>query len=166
MGYLDDLAAQAHLTAVQSVEQELVANHQGYQKSLIDEDANSAAYYLQELAGAQQKLAMLRPAQRGDGLTERERHWLAQRPTLTADANKLRQVHEVATRLLDAGVQRDSPEYFSGLELRLSAVPGIGGEEALTPTEAARISGVHPTDYNRGVDRLEYLKSLGEYKSR
>jgi len=85
----------------------------------------------------------------------------------------LREIGQVANQLIAAGYQRDSDAFYQALNMRVDKKNT--DTDLPTPDEAVGITmarskysdpdgGKNVNEYNRGVHRLNYEKSLGNYK--
>jgi hypothetical protein len=97
-------------------------------------------------------------------LSPAKQAWIARRQDLAANpliVQGAAYFHDYITKQM--GVPDDSPQYF---ELMSMVVEPQNYQPMMSPTEAAKISGLDAKTYNEGVKRFLQEKAAGAHKDR
>jgi hypothetical protein len=123
--------------------------------SLALRSYNAAKINYDGLTGANQ------PQQQQSGqLSVAQRNFLSRRAALGDDltGKRMRDYATAHVRATNAGLQVDSPEYFSAIEKYCDTMTGDGRQPLLNEREAARVCGISDSEY-----ALAYLKATGQH---
>jgi hypothetical protein len=125
---------------------------QGVMENIMSLEADLQSRYLQlEPRGEQQ-------------MSQAKQEWISRRQDLAANpviAQGAALYHDYIVNKM--GVPDDSPQYF---ELMGMVLEPTNYQPMMTPTEAAKISGVDARTYNQGVNRFLAEKAAGAHKDR
>jgi hypothetical protein len=126
---------------------------QGVMENIFSLEADLQSRYLQ-----------LEPREQQQQMSQAKQEWIARRQDLASNpiiAQGAALYHDYIVNKM--GVKDDSPEYF---ELMSMVVEPQNYQPMMTPSEAAKISGVDARTYNQGVNRFLAEKAAGAHKDR
>jgi hypothetical protein len=106
-----------------STERDIASLEQSLAESIANGDSDAAVDCRRALASYQEQLRGLGGPRQAQ-LSADERRWLAARPGIAGDPQKLRMVAETAQTLMAAGYVRGSPEFFRALEFKTDSEQG------------------------------------------
>jgi hypothetical protein len=169
----DEFTDRAAQLAAQAVETELINATRDYEDAqrLGGEDGASMAADALKRYNAHKieydNLTGANQPQRQDGqLSLAQRNFLSRRASLGDDLSpsRMKDYALAHTRAVNAGLEVDSPAYFSAVEKSVDTM-GDGRQELLNERSAAQICGVSEEVYAANAAKLRSMRLRGEYGS-
>ena len=162
----DDFAQEAAALARAQIETQLLQASRDYEDALRSQDSHSASYALQQYAAAKRDYDALspQPQQQSGQLSNAQRNFLSRRAALGDDLtpSRMRDYALAHTRAMNAGLQVNSPEYFSAVSKSVETM-GDGRQPVLDERSAARLCGVSDEVYAANAARLRALRASGQH---
>ena len=154
--------------ATQAVETELISATRDYEDSqrLGDESlaADAMRRYAQNKRDYDELTGVNQPQQQSGQLSVAQRNFLSRRAALGDDLTpaRMRDYAVAHTRATNAGLEPDTPAYFSAIEKAVDSM-GDGRQPLLDERSAAQICGVSDEIYAANAAKLRNMRLRGEY---
>ena len=165
----NEFANRAVQVAASEIETSLINATRDYEDAQRIGDELLAAEALKQYSTAKAQHDALtggnQPQQQANGqLSNAQKNFLSRRAALGDDLSpsRMKDYALAHTRAVNAGLQPDTPQYFSAVERSVDTM-GDGRQPVLNEREAAKMCGVSDQEYAAQAQKLRTMKARGEY---